>query len=59
VQLAQDRDERVVCRLHGEIVEIARADVRDRAPPSHLDPGGAQQQRMQALDGVVALASRT
>jgi hypothetical protein len=41
------------------VVEVARADISDRAPPSHLDAGGSQQQRMQALDGVVALASST
>jgi hypothetical protein len=60
VQLAQDGDERVVCRVHGEIVEVAKAAAGDPAPPpAELEAGGAQEQRVQALDGVFVLRSCT
>ena len=53
MQLAQDRDERVVRRVHREVVEVARtvaADAGGALTASDLEAGGAQQQRVQALD---------
>ena len=58
MELCQDRDECVVCRLHGEIIDAVRAGDGDRRPsPADLEAGRAQEQRVQTLDGVVALAS--
>jgi hypothetical protein len=59
VQLAQDRDERVVCRPRGEIVELTLAPAFERGPAaSDLEAGGAHEQRVQALSGVFAHAAR-
>jgi hypothetical protein len=57
VQLAQDGDERIVCRLHGQIVESRAAPLHSR-PPRDLGARCAYEQGVQALDGVVALGSR-
>jgi hypothetical protein len=60
VQLAQDGDERIVCCVHREVVEVARAPADAGSPltASHLKASGPQQQRVQALRGVFALAPR-
>src|SRR3954469_5289240 len=59
VQLAQDRHQRVGCRLRREVVEFPGPAVGERAAAtSELEAGGAQEQCVQALDGVPLPAPR-
>ena len=59
MQLAQNRDERVVCRVHGEIFHVTRAaaGTADPLAAGDLEAGGAQQEGMQALSGLFAVRS--
>jgi len=59
VQLAEDRDERVVCRVYGEIVHVTRAAAGTAGPltAGDLEACGAQQHTMQTLGGRFVLGS--
>jgi hypothetical protein len=55
VQPAHDRQQCVVCRLNREVVEVF---VDGASTAGGFEAGGAQEQRVQALDGVLASGSR-
>ena len=56
--LPQDRDERVVGALLGEVVVVAAAQVRRGRPPAvDLEARRAQQQRMQLGECRIALGA--
>jgi hypothetical protein len=57
MELAQDRDERIVRGLHREVIEVAGRTGCARPTPSDLDAGRPQQQCVQAPDGVLVLRS--
>ncbi len=48
VQLAGDRQQRVVRRLMGEVIPLAALDAGRTAAPPQLGAGGSQQQFVQA-----------
>ena len=51
VELGQNRDHGVIGGLHGEIVKVRTGRMgQRRRPPPHVEPGLAQQQRVQASD---------
>jgi hypothetical protein len=55
VELGQNRDHSVIGGLHGEIVKLRTGRMRQRRrPPPHVEPGLAQQQRVQAPDRLLA-----
>jgi hypothetical protein len=57
-ELPENRNECIVRGLHREIVDVTRRGQSRRRPsPDELEPGRVQQQRMETLDGVLALVS--
>jgi hypothetical protein len=59
VQFAQDRHQRVGCGPGREVLEFAWPAVGERAAATcELEAGGAQEQFVQALDGVPLPAPR-
>jgi hypothetical protein len=60
VQLAQNRHERVIGRLQGEVVTDTCATAAEGAPAARdLEARGAQEQRVQALERLLAVGSAT
>jgi hypothetical protein len=57
VELAEDRHQRVVGRLRGEVLDVGRGEVGElAAPAAELEACGAQQQRVQVRERRLAHA---
>src|SRR5216684_732961 len=55
VQFPGDREQRVVCRLMGQVIPLAPLDAGGTAAPPQLGSGSSQQQFVQAGEGLFPL----